>query len=830
MKVKAYLFSFVLFLFFTATVYAGNANLAQNAGFEEGTSQKISSWTSHAWGDKPDIAEFKLDENEKHSGQKSALIVNKTATDARFRQEIKVKANTYYKLSCWIKAENVGAEAKGANISVDGITDTSKDVRGNNWEYVELYGKTDKGQKEIIVTLGLGGYGSLNTGKAWFDDLVVEELSKVPEGKSAVNFFVSATPAQPAANKGSIAAIAALFLILLAGLMAGLAFANAKTSSRNQRRPGNAQKDIAPEESTFGLKLDRKDLAIMAAMTLLYLLIALFNLGSLKVPQTSWQPAKADEGFVLDFGREIDVAKLYYYSGLGDGKFRVEYTDKTGKFVPLITEEKKAIFSWKSIATSTKTDKLKFIFEVPGSTLNEIAIVENGKQEPVKDFKITDIQSDSGDAGSVNLLFDEQNTFTYTPSYMTDMYFDEIYHARTAFEHIHKLQPFEWTHPPLGKIIIAIGISLFGMNPFGWRIMGTLVGAAMIPLMYLFGRKLFHKKFYAFCTAFLIMFDFMHFTQTRIATIDVYGTFFIILMYYYMYDYYVNKSYTLGFRKSLRPLFLSGLFFGIGVASKWIAVYGGAGLAVLFFTAKILEYRDYRRITADNKANKPEWLKHFVPLYQIGTMLYCVLFFVVIPGVIYYLSYIPYMLVPGAKPGLQLVLDNQEQMYSYHSKLQATHSFSSPWFEWPVIFKPTWFYSGSNLPPDKASTIVTMGNPAIWWFGIFAIAMALVITIYKKDKKMTIVFVAMAFQYLPWVLVSRITWIYHFFSTVPFMILAIVYVIKNFMESYKDAKYWVYGYLCLAAVLFIWFYPALSGLEVNKGYIDSLKWFKSWIF
>lgn len=31
--------------------------------------------------------------------------------------------------------------------------------------------------------------------------------------------------------------------------------------------------------------------------------------------------------------------------------------------------------------------------------------------------------------------------------------------------------------------------------------------------------------------------DFMHFAQTRIATIDVYITFFIILMYYFMYDY-----------------------------------------------------------------------------------------------------------------------------------------------------------------------------------------------------------------------------------------------------------------------------------------------------
>ena len=52
--------------------------------------------------------------------------------------------------------------------------------------------------------------------------------------------------------------------------------------------------------------------------------------------------------------------------------------------------------------------------------------------------------------------------------------------------------------------------------------MGALVGIAMLPVLYAFGKRLFHKTEYAFlCTA-LFAFDFMHFTQTRIATIDVY--------------------------------------------------------------------------------------------------------------------------------------------------------------------------------------------------------------------------------------------------------------------------------------------------------------------
>ena len=48
--------------------------------------------------------------------------------------------------------------------------------------------------------------------------------------------------------------------------------------------------------------------------------------------------------------------------------------------------------------------------------------------------------------------------------------FDEIYHARTAYEHILGMKPYENSHPPLGKLFISLGILAFGMNPFGWRI------------------------------------------------------------------------------------------------------------------------------------------------------------------------------------------------------------------------------------------------------------------------------------------------------------------------------------------------------------------------
>lgn len=586
------------------------------------------------------------------------------------------------------------------------------------------------------------------------------------------------------------------------------------------------------ESAVSRLMLDKKDILIMASMTLAYLFFALVNLGGLNSPKTCWKPVKQGESFIVDFGREASVSRIYYHCGLGNGKYRFEYESGPSGFQPLAAIEPNNhsdFYKWKYIAVAAKTQRIRVVVEAPGAAVHEIGFFEGESTTPLSGFKITGKNVKGGSTGIIENLFDEQKIIPYVPSYLNSTYFDEIYHARTAYEHLERVEPYESTHPPLGKILIALGIALFGMNPFGWRIAGTLFGAAMIPVMYMFGKKLFGKKFYAFCSAFLMMFDFMHFAQTRIATIDVYVTFFVILMFYFMYDYFVNKSYALGLKKSLKPLLLCGLFFGLGAASKWIAFYGAAGLALLFIAARYAEYRDYSLISS-LPGEKPEWTKTFISRNMVGTFLYCILFFIVIPGIIYILSYIPFMMVPGPGHQLKDILPYQVHMYNYHKNLTATHSFSSTWWQWPIMYRPIWYYAGSDLPAGKASTIVSFGNPAVWWVGIPAIISAVATAFKKRDRKMAVVFTAIAAQYLPWAMIPRIAFIYHYFSIVPFVILSIVYVIKEMMENNKNAKYYVYAYLAVTAALFVWFYPALSGMIVDTGYIDNLKWFKSWIF
>ena len=183
----------VLFaLLLNIPVFANGNNMVQNFGFEQDTFDK---WDKQAYTTTEGVTEFFIDDTVSYSGAKSACIINNSPNHSRFNQEIKVKGNSYYKLSCWVKTENVGTDFTGANITVEGIMDISEHLQGtNDWQYIELYGTTKKNQKSFVLSLALGSYGNVNTGKVWFDDIVVEQVDKIPSNVKVAKLYVEDAP------------------------------------------------------------------------------------------------------------------------------------------------------------------------------------------------------------------------------------------------------------------------------------------------------------------------------------------------------------------------------------------------------------------------------------------------------------------------------------------------------------------------------------------------------------------------------------------------------------------------------------------------------------
>ncbi len=610
---------------------------------------------------------------------------------------------------------------------------------------------------------------------------------------------------------------------------------------------------LRPKEWKLAMK--RRDWLLMLGLTAVYAVVALTNLGSTLAPQTQWTSSRAGEQITFDLG-SLRQFHMTYYGGICDTAFTVRLSEdgEVWSEPRWAVYDQGEVFRWLWYAPSEKDGEggfsaletgypmqtaryVRIEAEQAGLILGEIAFLDK-EGEPYPISSVYALGADAGLASDPTLLIDEQDTAPPYPSYYNGTYFDEIYHARTAFENREGLHTYEYTHPPLGKVLIMVGIDIFGMTPFGWRFMGAFFGILMIPAMYIMARQLLRRSSPAFLAAFLMAVDAMHFTQTRIATIDVFAVFFIIVMYIFMLRYIMMSFNHTRLWRTIVPLGFCGLFMGFAIASKWIGIYAAAGLAVLFFYSIHLRAREYRFAKANLRLMEGEqkrvaqraaakfWRNLWV------TLLWCLVFFIAVPLVIYYFSYY-WQLTPDGTFNIKGVWEMQKSMYAYHSGLTGdTHFFRSPWYQWPLIVKPMWYYSGADfMPAGWVSSIACMGNPAVWWGGLAALIFVVVRLCRKAfgDRRYIFVVVGFLSQYLPWTLVPRSTFIYHYFASVPFIILAIA-IFFEWLRRAKHGVYirlvWIYGAAALA--LFVMFYPIMSGMPCPRAYANLLRWFGSW--
>ncbi len=679
--------------------------------------------------------------------------------------------------------------------------------------------------------------------------------------------------------------------------------------ARSERRKLSLQRirdDLTAPAELARIPMKKKDWLIVGILTLVYAVVSLVNLGTTKVPQTMWTAMNTGDYAVIDFGQTRDVAEIWHYDSLTKGNMQVFVSDDGVNWVDQYEfrhketgsdkENDSNLYRWAVTPISFSARYVKLTVTAPPVRLLEI-VFKDSAGSIIPPVAVSDAGGNDKTKASAASIIDEPQMTPDRPSILNGTYFDEIYHARTGWEFTEAFKasddykppvPYETTHPPLGKDLIALGITIFGMNPFGWRVMGTLMGILMVPAMYLFGMALFKKTRYAFIASFLMTFDFMHFVQTRISTIDSYPVLFIILTFTFMYLYVRTNFNSQKMGRGLLWLALSGITFGLAAASKWIGLYAGAGLAVIFFYSLYRRFREYlavRRGEVELEEETREKVQRGFPRKVIVTLLWCLIFFVIIAGAIYLASYIPFNIGTGGHlsdwDNLKIVLNNQTYMFGYHSKLVDNHSFKSPWFQWPVIGKPMWFYKADYLPAGWTGGVYSTGNPLVWWPGLAALVW-LAVRVFRSRKFRTMeMFLLAGFltEFLPWVLVPRTTFIYHYFASVPFFIMAIVLWIREWEERPfpTEPNLFLQAIIALAAVLavsilispllamvvavllvaaiilhrqresaslvkkdlthiylaavlglFILFYPVLSGLPVPKWYADWLKWLPSW--
>lgn len=559
------------------------------------------------------------------------------------------------------------------------------------------------------------------------------------------------------------------------------------------------------------MQIDKRDLLTIAILSTVFFAVATLNLGMTKTPLTIWQ-TKEDTSFYIDLGEIKNVRNAYLLVKFGSANVTVYIGSPNSwsyiRELRIPTYGTFSYYRWSEFRINRDTRYLRFEFQEASMEIAEVAVLSSDDQK----VPINSASAEGGEDPNLNKLIDEQNVVQCPPTYMSEVHFDEKYFVRTAEDYLESRDPYEWTHPPLGKLIIAGGVSVFGYNPFGWRITGVVFAMLMIPLIYFVGKELFDMWIGAFTSAFLLTFDFMNFAMGRMATVDVYVAFFSLAsqLFFLIYIKNVLKN---GWKTPILPLFLAVFFFALGVSTKWVVLFGFLGQLAILLALRLKEViRLKDRLLAKIVAilDRP-----FFRLY----------FFLLFAVLIYFLTYIPRML---AGKSLGYIINLQGSMFTYHSSLVSTHSFASQWWSWPLILRPVLLFI-TYLPNNIVSVIVAMGNPAVWWVGFTSIIVIAGLSIKRKGFVSIFIAILFFFQWLPYGLISRTTYLYHFYSSVPFLCLAIAYFVNKYWNS-KWGKVATLAYFSVVVIFFGLFYPVISGIPVPTSWNESIRWLESWVF
>ena len=397
------------------------------------------------------------------------------------------------------------------------------------------------------------------------------------------------------------------------------------------------------------------------------------------------------------------------------------------------------------------------------------------------------------------------------------MVFDEVYYvdgARDLLKYgveVTGSAPEFIVHPPIGKWCIALGIKLFGDHEFGWRIVGAILGTAMILLIALIAHRLFYSPLLTALASALMAIDGMLLVHSRTALLDIFLAFFILTATYF----WVVRKY-----------WLTGLFLGLAIGTKWSALY------FLALFGAIALYRTFTHHTG--KTLIAPTLKRFV---QFG----------VLPLSVYLASWSGWFLSKHgwdrqwSPSALNSLWHYHAQMWDFHTNLVTKHSYqANPW-NWLIMGRPTsFFYESPKGCGAKlcAQEVLAMGTPLLWWIGTIAIALVFSlwfrsVVVSRFDPALNIVVIGMVAGYLPWFFFQRRT-TFTFYAIIfePFLILAIVYCAKMALDTSRGnilARSAITLVFIALLANFIYFLPIFTGQIISYEAWQNRMWFPSWI-
>lgn len=446
--------------------------------------------------------------------------------------------------------------------------------------------------------------------------------------------------------------------------------------------------------------------------------------------------------------------------------------------------------------------------------------------------------------------------------------FDEIYYVKYANNYLTNQTHFD-AHPPLGKYMIAVGmwlgshilgkdlnsLSNTAIYPWVYRWMNALIGSLFPLVVGGIAYLLSHRRSYTLIASLFMAVDGLFLVESRYALINIYLVMFGLLGHLFLLIALANKG-----KNRQIWLFFTGISLGASVAVKWNGLAFLLGIYILWFLTRFLQVfpRNRSEISSEipSQRFKVKQVKESIlqNLTQIS-FLQLTIFLAVIPAIVYAWLWMPHLEINKDTNFVKV----HQQILGFHQNMKSgpkVHPYCSSWYTWPLLIRPVVYLfeksatssKAAALPPlppgikDVYYAVYGMGTPVLWWLSSLAILLLVGLLLkrvwlwlktvvnqrniqisydnyFPQTKELwlvTYVIVNWSAHFLPWMKVTRCTFIYLYMSASVFAFLGLAWAIDRWLQSYQS-RLRIMGVTAIFLILaaFVFYLPIYLGLPLS---------------
>jgi len=462
------------------------------------------------------------------------------------------------------------------------------------------------------------------------------------------------------------------------------------------------------------------------------------------------------------------------------------------------------------------------------------------------------------------VVFDEVHFGKFVGAYFTGQYYFDIHPPLgklmiAGWAKLNGVNPnFDFDH---------IGEQAAPQMLFTLRFLPAFFGGLFVLAFSWLAWLISRSKKTALIAGVLILLDNAFLVQSHFILVDIFMLTFEVLALCFFFLQQRQKSFG---AKWFFYLILTSLFFSLAISIKWtgLTTIGiiGVVLVAKIFSQKLTNYLNNSipviptkaclpdrqtgiqtpesRIPEANashcdgagKSGMPKWM--LVKETSID-----LIFLLVIGFAVYAIPYaIHFKLVPESGPGdafmssawqqeLKYGRDNIYQPLSFFQKffelnktmlsanagITAEHPYGSRWYSWPIDRKPIYYWTDGQPPSGKSANIYFVGNPVLWWLTLAFVALTLILITDKKSRRRVkpifyILLLAYFANLLPFILIKRISFLYHY---LPAMTFGILLTALYLAQIYQKKKIFVAIFIFILAG-FLVLTPYSYGLPISN--------------